>query len=177
MTHASLQQSKAFLGTIRPLEPRDLAAARQLLDYWLNLGAPHRYDQEIDRYLGRMADSVRPGGPYRYFVAEEGRRVVGIFGYSPVSAELAPLAATIKAAQLWNFYVHPDDIRRGIGHVFCAFMEREVARGYQEILLMSSARFRATAWGFYEREGYTVIHEYNREDGLLCRVYQKLISP
>jgi GNAT superfamily N-acetyltransferase len=176
MTQSSIQRSKTFRGTIRRLELGDLDAARYLLDYWLNLGAPHRYDQEIAVYLERMVASTRPGAPFYYFVAEEERRVVGIFGYAPVSVELRPLAATAQAAQLWNFYVHPEDIRRGIGHVFCAFMEGEAARRYQELLLMSSARFRVTAWGFYEREGYRLIHEYNREDGLLCRVYQKLLA-
>ena len=174
-----------FKGIVRELTKNDLQEnggyLRIILESWVKDPVTGKIsEEEIRRYLTRMKDSVEPNSNFKYFVAEARLgQLVGVVGYNTSPSEnLTPFCKTEKPFELINYYSDPYWQGTGAGKILMTRVEEEIkSHGAQEIILVSSPRFRKT-WEVYERRFKfenrgTLPGEYNNQ--LEARVYGKII--
>ena len=101
--------------------------------------------EEIDRIADYYAE--RDGG---FWVAVDGRRVVGMFGLEPSSA---------TAMELRRMYVDPDARRRGIARGMLRAAEEECRRRNRSSLELSTSELQGDALSLYRRAGYQLVRE------------------
>lgn len=101
-------------------------------------------DGEVPELRAIASAFRRRGG--RFWVAEEGGRVVGCVGRRP--------AADAREVELCKLYVAKEARRRGLGGALCALVEGEArALGAAAVELWSDTRFK-DAHRLYERRGF-----------------------
>jgi GNAT superfamily N-acetyltransferase len=144
---------------IRAFEASDAPRVRELFVAVNRLLAPPGMEAQFERYIeralreeiDRIADYYRDGG---FWVAEDGRRVVGTFGLEP---------AGTGAMELRRMYVDPSARRSGIGSKMLLFAEAETLRRACTKLVLSTSALQTEAIALYVKAGYSKTHEQNAE--------------
>jgi len=143
--------------SIRPFAPADAAQVRDLFVRVNRLLAPPHMKEAFEVYIasslkdeiGKISDyyGQRQGG---FWVAVEGRNVVGMFGLEPSSA---------TAMELRRMYVDPDARRRGIARKMLAFAEEECRRRNRPRMDLSTSELQGDALSLYRNAGYQLVRE------------------
>ena len=157
--------SDSTLRIVEAASPEELEAARLLfLDYAASLG----WDLASG---GRLAEEVGGlPGPYAppagsLLLAFVGDAPAGVLGLQPVPVEvrIAGMGAD-TAGELKRLFVCPAYRRRGVGHALMRRAEDEArARGYDALLLTTSAEMMPLAQHVYDALGYVETAPY-RDD-------------
>jgi putative acetyltransferase len=142
---------------IRGFLPGDAGAVRELFIRVNRLLAPEGMQEAFEDYIARslteeidrIADyySERKGG---FWVAVEGRNVVGMFGLEPSGDE---------AMELRRMYVDPDLRRHGIARQMLAFAEDECRRRNRPRMDLSTSELQKDALALYQHAGYALQRE------------------
>lgn len=142
---------------IRGFLPGDAGAVRELFIRVNRLLAPEGMQEAFEDYIARslteeidrIADyySERKGG---FWVAVEGRNVVGMFGLEPSGDE---------AMELRRMYVDPDLRRHGIARQMLAFAEDECRRRNRPRMDLSTSKLQKDALALYQHAGYALQRE------------------
>jgi|SRR5579871_5212568 len=142
---------------IRSFLPDDAPAVRDLFIRINRLLAPasmkeafegyitRSLTEEIDRIIDYYSD--RNGG---FWVAENGRRIVGMFGLEPSGD---------AAMELRRMYVDPDARRQGIARQMLDFAEQECRRRKCFRMDLSTSEIQAEALALYRNAGYELVRE------------------
>lgn len=111
---------------------------------------------------GRLAEEIdRPPGPYAepggaLLVAYAAEQAVGVVGLQPVPPDArVPGSGAETAGELKRLFVRPEWRRRGIAHALMRRVRDEaLARGYDSLVLTTSAEMMPLAQPFYDALGY-----------------------
>ncbi len=145
--------------------PRQLADATSLFrEYAGSLGwdlsTPGRFTEEI----------ASPPGPYApprgsLLLAYVGDEPAGVLGLQPVPEDvLIPGVGAESAGELKRLFVRPEHRRRGLGRMLMERSEEEArVRGYDALVLTTSAEMMPLAQGLYDALGYVPTRPY-RDD-------------
>ena len=142
---------------IRPFDPKDAVAVRNLFIQVNRLLAPPGMADAFEEYIARsLTDEIdrvidyykeRNGG---FWVAVVDGQIAGMFGLEP-SAE--------AAMELRRMYVDPTFRRRGIARTMLAFAEDECRRRDRPRMDLSTSELQPDALRLYRSSGYTLVHE------------------
>jgi GNAT superfamily N-acetyltransferase len=142
---------------IREFSTDDAAAVRELFVRVNRLLAPADMKDAFEIYIARslteemdrVSDyySERKGG---FWVAVDGRKIVGMFGLEPSGGE---------AMELRRMYVDPDVRRRGIARRMLNFSERECRRRNRPRIDLSTSELQREALALYQNAGYALVRE------------------
>jgi ribosomal protein S18 acetylase RimI-like enzyme len=176
-------ERRPFSGEIRTLQESDLDHIKPILETWLihrDTGQPAT--EEVEEDLDIMRGSLTGENSRKYFVAEEGGKVLGVIGITPPREAMMPFATTEHPIELVNAYVSRDErAGRGVGTALVKGAENEArAQGATELILNSGPRYEQTAWGFYDRlPGYSRIGvaENFYGEGVSPPVWSKKLGP
>jgi putative acetyltransferase len=143
--------------SIRPFIEDDTAQVRDLfVRVNRSLAPPHLAEafegyiarslrEEIDRIAAYYSE--RHGG---FWVAEEGPRIVGMFGLELLSA---------GTMELRRMYVDPGAQRRGIARRMLQFAEDECRRRNVRRLDLSTSELQGPALSLYQNAGYELLRQ------------------
>ena len=141
----------------RDFSPDDAAAVRELFIRVNRLLAPADMKDAFEIYIarslteeiGRVADyySEHKGA---FWVAVDGRKIVGMFGLEPSGDE---------AMELRRMYVDPDLRRRGMARKMLDFAEQECRRRHRRRMNLSTSELQREALAFYRNAGYELLRE------------------
>lgn len=138
---------------IRPFEPRDTRAVRELFIRVNRALAPPGMEEafevyvsqslreEIDCLLTYYAD--RKGV---FLVGEVNSRICGMFGLETAAPGIA---------ELRRMYVDPDRRGEGLGRTLLSHAEAEARRGGFTQLILSTSELQPAALGLYRASGFT----------------------
>ncbi|HUU50250.1 MAG TPA: GNAT family N-acetyltransferase, partial [Nitrospinota bacterium] len=132
-------------------EIEDLKKIHKILIQWTE-------KREADKYLKRISDEVNGQTKFnmQFWVAREKNQVFGVIGLADPLPKILPLATTKKPGEVKILYVNDKNQGKGIGKKLTLFLEEEAKKqGYQEMIVRSAERYKDTAWGFYDKMGYT----------------------
>jgi putative acetyltransferase len=142
---------------VRPFTAADAAEVRDLFVKVNRLLAPPDMKEAFEGYIARSLEEEidhveayyreRDGG---FWVADDGDRVVGMFGLEPASA---------TAMELRRMYVDPNARRRGIARTMLRYAEDECRRRNRYTLDLSTSELQGDALSFYRTSGYQLVRE------------------
>lgn len=142
---------------IRDFSTDDAAAVRELFIRVNRLLAPADMKDAFEIYIARSLTeeidrvseyySERNGG---FWVAIDGKRMVGMFGLEPSGEE---------AMELRRMYVDPDFRRRGIARRMLDFAEQESRRRNRPRMNLSTSELQREALVLYRNAGYALVRE------------------
>ena len=120
---------------------------------------------------GRFAAEIRDlPGPYAQpagtlLLAYIERDAAGVVGLQPVPEDARALGVEAEHfGELKRLYVRPEYRRHGIGRALMKRSEDEArARGYQSIVLTTSAEMMPLAQGLYDSLGYEMTETYRND--------------
>ena len=143
--------------SIRPFAEDDAAQVRDLFVRVNRALAPPHMAEAFEGYIARSLreeiDRIpvyygeRHGG---FWVAEEGPRIVGMFGLELLSA---------GAMELRRMYVDPGAQRRGIARRMLRFAEDECRRRNVARLDLSTSELQGPALSLYQNAGYELVRQ------------------
>ena len=127
-----------FIKVNRLLAPADL---REAFEIYIARSLAEEIDKISDYY------SERRGG---FWVAVDGRKIVGMFGLEPSSD---------GTMELRRMYVDPDFRRRGIARTMLDFAEEECRRRNRPRMNLSTSELQREALSLYQNAGYEPVGE------------------
>jgi GNAT superfamily N-acetyltransferase len=143
--------------SIRPFAVADTAQVRDLFVRVNRSLAPPQMAETFEGYIARsLREEIgripayygeRQGG---FWVAQDGTRIVGMFGLELVSAGVM---------ELRRMYVDPDAQRRGIARRMLRFAEDECRRRDVARLDLSTSELQGPALSLYRNAGYELVRE------------------
>lgn len=127
-----------FEGTIRPARREDADALRPILRHWLGPSA----DDTLSRVLA--------GGDEIHVVAVEVGEVLGVMGLEFKGICPPLFGPDDQPASLISAYISADHRGRGVGTALADHLEAlAIARGCTRLVVVSGARSRDVAYGFW----------------------------
>ena len=159
--HNVSNEIPGFSGIVRLLESKDLVDLKPVLEEWIkdrDTGNP--LPTEVEKNLQVMSASIGGGTDYTYFVATQvDGKAIGVIGMRPPEEKMMALdfLKTDKPVELINAYVSSfHRAGKGVGSSLVRKLEGEaIQRGFTEVVLNSGPRYKATGWGFYDKQpGY-----------------------
>jgi GNAT superfamily N-acetyltransferase len=142
---------------IREFSTDDAAAVRELFVRVNRLLAPADMKDAFEIYIARSLTeemdrvsayySERKGG---FWVAVDGRKIVGMFGLEPSGEE---------AMELRRMYIDPDFRRRGIARRMLNFAEQECRLRNRPRMDLSTSELQREALALYQNAGYGLVRE------------------
>ena len=143
----------------------ELAEVRRLfLEYAADLGwdldSTSRFAREIDDLPGPYAP---PDGAL--LIARIGGEMAGVLGLEPVPADVrAPVPGAECFGELKRLYVRPKWRRLGVARALMRHAEAEAcARGYEALVLTTSAQLMPLAQSLYDSLGYCPTEPYRTD--------------
>jgi GNAT superfamily N-acetyltransferase len=146
-----------FAINIRPFDSNDAGHVRDLFVTVNRQLAPPQMKQAFENYIaaslkeeiGQISSyyGAKQGG---FWVAVDGRTVVGMFGLEPSSAD---------AMELRRMYVDPNARRRGIARKMLSFAEDECRKRNRSQMDLSTSELQPDALSFYCNSGYQLVRE------------------
>ena len=137
--------------------PEHAVAVRELFIRVNRLLAPPAMKEQFEAYIERsLAEEVDCIDEYYrthnggFWVAIDGRDVVGMFGLEQIATD---------AMELRRMYVDPNQRRRGIARKMLAFAEAECARRGFTRLDLSTSELQGEALELYRNAGYRLLRE------------------
>jgi hypothetical protein len=172
-----------FRGKVRPIQGRDLASVKSILEAWVRWPpvTGSVIEEEVDQDLYTMRSSLWNETGKSFFVAEDvDGRIVGVMGLSSPAQSMKPFARTEDPIELITAYVSPKDrMVRGVGRALVIRLEKEAKiQGKTEIILNSGPRYEKTGWGFYDRlEGFERVGQARNMygPGFHAQVWSKIL--
>jgi GNAT superfamily N-acetyltransferase len=144
--------------TVRPFQPQDAAAVRELFVSVNRILSPPHMREAFDAYIARsLAEEVdRIAAYYQehdggFWVAIRNAELVGMFGLEAVSGR--------AAMELRRMYVDPSARRSGIASLMLQFAEAECRRLGVLKLELSTSQLQPAAIALYRRAGYRLLRQ------------------
>lgn len=131
----------------------DMEKIKRIMYFWTD-------KENADSYIARIKNEITGITEFNlhFWVAKENKKVVGVTGLCDPLPKILEFSKTDKPGELKILYLDPKSRGKGIGKKLLKFVESEAKRqGYKEILIRSAERFRDTAYGFYEKMGYSKV--------------------
>ena len=138
----------------RPVELADLDSINTILSAWLR-------DVETDELL--VADiaeadktivttlTSRSDGEF-YVAVNPDNHVLGVIGLLPLSDNLRQYAESERPFEIVNNYVRFGERAKGVGKALLNCVEASALQyDATELIVSSGAKYKKTAWGFYEK--------------------------
>ena len=142
---------------IRPFQPADAPAVRELFIRINRLLAPAAMKEAVEGYIARsLSEEIDRIIDYyaerngAFWVSEDAGRIVGMFGLE---------ASGDGAMELRRMYVDPDMRRRGIAKGMLDFAEQECRRHKRFRMELSTSEIQAEALALYRNAGYELVRE------------------
>ena len=142
---------------IRPFQPADAPAVRELFIRINRLLAPAAMKAAVEGYIARSLTeeidriidyySERNGG---FWVSEHDGQIVGTFGLE---------ASGDSAMELRRMYVDPNMRRRGLARRMLDFAEQECRRRNRPRMELSTSEIQGEALALYRNAGYELVRE------------------
>jgi len=137
---------------IKPL-PADLPAIKSILSQWTETS-------EVGKYLARIENEINGTAEFNqhFWVIKLDHQTTGVGGLADPLPKSLPFATTSKPGEIKILYLDNLNRGRGLGKELLAFLENEAKNfGYTEILIRTASRYQATAWDFYQHQGYQLV--------------------
>ena len=157
--------SPGYAEIVEASNAEDLARTRRLfLEYAESLGwdldSSSRFADEIDHLPGPYAP---PAGSL--LLAKVHGEAVGVLGLQPIPEDArTPGLAAERFGELKRLYVSPEQRQRGIGRALMERAESEArARGYEALVLTTSADLMPLAQRLYDELGYRPTEPYRTD--------------
>lgn len=153
-----MEHGDKFSGSVRELKIDDLDQLRPILERWIRTTVDGEViKEEVEEDLQTMRDSLEGRLDATFFVAvrQSDNSVAGVGGVlrAPRPA-VKQFMVTERPVELINMYM--SDREGGIGSAVLAKAEDFAKKhGYTEMGLDSGPRYEKTAWGFYDKKGFT----------------------
>ena len=131
----------------------DLHKITEIMSFWVE-------EDEVEKYIERIKNEIEGKTEFNihFWVVKDNDEVVGVTGLCDPLPNILKFAKTKYPGELKILYLDPNSRGKGIGRKLLVFIENEARKqGYKEILIRSAKRFRDTAYGFYERMGYSKV--------------------
>ncbi len=94
----------------------------------------------------------------QFWVAKEGDTVIGVVGLCSPLPKILPFAKTDNPGEIKILYLDRRMQGNGVGRSLVKYIEKQAIRQeYSELLIRSAEKYRKTAYGFYEKIGYSKI--------------------
>lgn len=165
----------------RKLKSKDLLKLKKILEFWIkDRNTKQPLPHEVNETILEMEKSIK-GISQRYYLVIENKRnqVFGVIGIKEPDKRMISYCVTKKPAELVNFFIANKERGKGLGKFLIEKIESFASElGYTEIILNSGPRYKATAWGFYDKlSGYKRIGIAKKYygDGGDAPVWQKLL--
>lgn len=129
----------------------DLPDIKKILEYWTDPEGTATY---LKRF-GNQIKGVTLEFNLQFWVAKEDKNVVGIGGLCDPLPKILKFAKTEKPGELKILHLDNEYRGKGIGKMFIQFLQQKAKEsGYKELLIRSAAKYKETAYRFYEKMGY-----------------------
>lgn len=143
-----------FSGITRQVKKEDLEVIKSILEFWfVDIETKEPIEEEIDKILDTIKNSIVKNDTTKYLVAEENGQVLGIMGLRPLTDErMKSFAQTENPVEFFNAYIDPKHRNRGVGKALLEARKKLAKNlGYTEALLNSGPRYKETGWGFHNK--------------------------
>lgn len=128
----------------------DLKSIGKILSQWTEA-------KEVKKYAKRILDEINGQTQFgmHFWVARKDDQVIGVAGIANPLPKVLHLAKTDKPGELKILYIDKNNLRMGVGKKLTGFLEKEAKnQGYSELIVRSAEKYRDSAWGFYDKQGY-----------------------
>ena len=159
-----------MLNIIKPRQS-DLEQIKTILCQWTE-------PAEVEKYLLRFTNEINGQTEYgmQFWIAEDNGVVMGVVGLSDPMPNLLTFAQTKNPGEIKILYVDGQSQGKGIGKELINFIQMEAAKKrYSELLVRSAQKYKLTAYGFYEKLGYTNLGAVGSESKQM-QVFGKVIA-
>lgn len=132
---------------------KDLDQISKIMSNWVE-------KEEAEKYIGRIENEIKGKTEFNlhFWIIKEDQKVVGVTGLCDPLPKILEFAKTKNPGELKILYLESNSRGKGIGRKLLEFIENEANnKCYKEILIRSAERFRDTAYGFYEKMGYSKV--------------------
>jgi GNAT superfamily N-acetyltransferase len=166
---------------IRPLERTDLGSITLLMQEWFH--DPITGESDVHEVLEHMQNSLDHTNERVYFVAADGDEIVATIGLRyPAERTEQFISKTIpnpNPTELIAMYAKSSHHKKGVGRSLVEKLKSYARdQNFTEILIKSSPRYKDTAWGFYDKMGYTRIGtiESTHDVGEYAQIWTKALD-
>lgn len=150
----------------------DIDSIRKIMAFWTE-------PEEVDKYADRLKEEINGKTEFnmQFWVAKESGKVEGIVGLSDPLPQVLTFAKTQNPAEIKILYVDKDTQGKGVGKALITFIEGEAKnQQFNELLVRSGERYRCTAYGFYEKMGYTKVGVLGKDnESKKMQVFEKIL--
>jgi len=158
--------------TIQKPTVEDLSIYKNILTQWTE-------EEEVNKYMGRISNEIKGEIEYNmhFWTAKENNNVLGLIGLCDPLPKIIPFSKTKKAGEIKILYIDGQQQGKGIGKSLITFIEKEAKRqDYQELLVRSAEKYKATAYGFYKKMGYSDLGTIINDEGKSMQLFEKLLE-
>ena len=134
--------------------------------------------EEVNKYITRITNEINGQTQYNlyFFVGIIDNQVVGITGISDPLPLAKSFAQTPNPAELKILYIDGACHGQGFGRQLLEFIQFLASnQEHTELLIRSANRYRGTAYGFYEKMGYTKLTILNPDTSNSMQLFSKLL--
>lgn len=144
---------------------KDLKKIFLILSQWTD-------KDEVEKYCQRVSDEISGKTEFNthYWVAEFNKEVVSVGGLSDILPKIKSFSVGKNPIELKILYLDNNFRGMGFGKDFLNYLLNiAINNKNDEMLIRTAKRYQDTAWGFYQKQGFSLIGYI--DDGMA--VFQK----
>ncbi len=147
----------------------DLTIIEDILKYWTD-------PEEANKYVTRIQKEIEGLIEFNthFWVIQNKHKTVGITGISNTLPKIQQFVTLQNPIELKLLYLDKKTRGLGLGKLTILELEKILKENnYDEILIRSAVRYKDTAWGFYEKMGFTQVGFIDQDMAVFRKILTK----